>query len=318
MEQVRRLAAILSQNYERKSEGGDLARVLAKLKGRDWPGLRDAWDTELRVEPAPWDPSHTYYTVRSAGPDQQFNTGDDLTLNILVRAGQLAPRSNIEGIRLKIEHDRGPFNGLAEIVGTVSDPTGAMIPNASVELVDAHSKKARHARADAGGRFKLSGLPASEYTVQVSQSGLQSSLRAFALQPRDRAVLSVVLQVGSVTQSVQVTTAVRMLEIGGAVVTGRNVIDVPAPAPPLNGRGGGFGVGEAGGFGSGTYSVGGEAHPARVRSYFPEALYINPEIITDKDGRASIVIPIADSITTWRMAMIASTEHGALGPLLRA
>ena len=52
---------------------------------------------------------------------------------------------------------------------------------------------------------------------------------------------------------------------------------------------------------------------AHVRSYFPEALYINPEIITDKDGRASITIPMADSITTWRMAMMASTQHGALG-----
>jgi uncharacterized protein YfaS (alpha-2-macroglobulin family) len=50
-----------------------------------------------------------------------------------------------------------------------------------------------------------------------------------------------------------------------------------------------------------------------VRSYFPEALYINPEIITDGDGRASISIPMADSITTWRMAMVASTQHGALG-----
>src|SRR6202042_2420077 len=49
------------------------------------------------------------------------------------------------------------------------------------------------------------------------------------------------------------------------------------------------------------------------RSFFPEALYINPEIITDKDGGASITIPIADSITTWRMAMLASTMHGALG-----
>src|SRR5207245_6259943 len=47
--------------------------------------------------------------------------------------------------------------------------------------------------------------------------------------------------------------------------------------------------------------------------YFPEALYINPEIITDRDGRAEIAIPIADSITTWRLAMIASTQHGALG-----
>jgi uncharacterized protein YfaS (alpha-2-macroglobulin family) len=50
-----------------------------------------------------------------------------------------------------------------------------------------------------------------------------------------------------------------------------------------------------------------------VRSYFPEALYINPEIITDAKGNASISIPIADSITTWRMAMLASTQSGALG-----
>ena len=51
----------------------------------------------------------------------------------------------------------------------------------------------------------------------------------------------------------------------------------------------------------------------RVRSYFPEALYINPEIITDADGRASISIPLADSVTTWRMALTASTARGALG-----
>ena len=55
------------------------------------------------------------------------------------------------------------------------------------------------------------------------------------------------------------------------------------------------------------------AAAARVRSYFPEALYINPEIITDQNGLASISIPLADSITTWRMAMMASTVHGALG-----
>ena len=51
-----------------------------------------------------------------------------------------------------------------------------------------------------------------------------------------------------------------------------------------------------------------DAAAPRVRSYFPEALYINPEIITDQNGRASIAIPLADSITTWRMAMLASTH----------
>src|SRR4029078_263756 len=56
-----------------------------------------------------------------------------------------------------------------------------------------------------------------------------------------------------------------------------------------------------------------EAPTARVRSYFPEALYINPELVTDAEGRASISIPLADSITTWRMSMLASTTRGALG-----
>src|SRR6185312_294200 len=59
-----------------------------------------------------------------------------------------------------------------------------------------------------------------------------------------------------------------------------------------------------------------QASPApetHVRSWFPESLFVAPEIITDRDGRASITIPIADSITTWRMAMLASTKSGALG-----
>jgi uncharacterized protein YfaS (alpha-2-macroglobulin family) len=108
----------------------------------------------------------------------------------------------------------------------------------------------------------------------------------------------------------------------------------PAPAAPA----GGFGAGSGGGFGVGQFdaarilpapmamtesvtvtaganmvTVTGAAPAPRVRSYFPEALYINPEIVTDGHGIASISIPLADSITTWRMAMMASTVRGALG-----
>jgi uncharacterized protein YfaS (alpha-2-macroglobulin family) len=57
----------------------------------------------------------------------------------------------------------------------------------------------------------------------------------------------------------------------------------------------------------------GAAPATHVRSYFPEALYINPEIVTDGRGNATVAIPLADSITTWRMALTASTARGALG-----
>ena len=51
----------------------------------------------------------------------------------------------------------------------------------------------------------------------------------------------------------------------------------------------------------------------RIREYFPETLYTNPAILTDEQGRASISLTMADSITTWRLTGMASSLTGALG-----
>jgi uncharacterized protein YfaS (alpha-2-macroglobulin family) len=59
--------------------------------------------------------------------------------------------------------------------------------------------------------------------------------------------------------------------------------------------------------------VGGSAEPVRIRQYFPETLYYNPLVITDGRGRAVLDIPLADSITTWRMTCMASSATGQLG-----
>jgi hypothetical protein len=50
-----------------------------------------------------------------------------------------------------------------------------------------------------------------------------------------------------------------------------------------------------------------------VREYFPETLYWNPALITDERGQAELKLPMADSITTWRVSMTASSEAGQLG-----
>lgn len=57
----------------------------------------------------------------------------------------------------------------------------------------------------------------------------------------------------------------------------------------------------------------GEEEGPRVRSFFPETLLWAPEILTDDQGRASLEIPLADSITTWRLAASAVDGSGALG-----
>src|SRR6185503_14406477 len=87
-----------------------------------------------------------------------------------------------------------------------------------------------------------------------------------------------------------------------------------APAPPksvVQSRDESLNVGERGANTAGKEKDAG-AEP-RVRSFFPETLYTNPSLITDGQGRASIHVPMADSITTWRVTSLASTTRGALG-----
>jgi hypothetical protein len=53
--------------------------------------------------------------------------------------------------------------------------------------------------------------------------------------------------------------------------------------------------------------------PIRVRKYFPETLRWDPAVITDSQGRATVALTYADSITTWRLSASASSRGGALG-----
>ena len=62
-----------------------------------------------------------------------------------------------------------------------------------------------------------------------------------------------------------------------------------------------------------TTAPGGPAEAPRIRSYFPETLYVNPLVMSDASGRATVTIPMADSITTWRLSALASTDDGRLG-----
>ncbi len=55
------------------------------------------------------------------------------------------------------------------------------------------------------------------------------------------------------------------------------------------------------------------SEPPRLRQYFPETMLWLPDGETDADGNLTIDVPVADSITTWRMTALASTQDGRLG-----
>ena len=144
----------LSRAYEQNR--GDVTQ-------NGWPELRDAWDTVMRIEHATWNPAGKYYLVRSAGPDRRFDTADDLAAYMEMRTGNIVGRPGSGNIDLKIEHDRGPFNGLAEIAGSVVDQLGAGLGGAVVEVREISTGKARTARTNAAGQFSLAAIPAGEY-----------------------------------------------------------------------------------------------------------------------------------------------------------
>lgn len=314
VEYVRELAAKITDLRSKK----DTSSVFMGLKDASGHSPRDAWGTELRIEPAGWfGRNNRWYIVRSAGPDREFNTADDLTVWLEPQSGMASPwgsPTQREGtITVRMEHDHGPDNGMSEIVGTVTDQTGAVIANARIQIVRSEDNKSREATADASGQFSFSALPPGHYRVRVESPGFETSARTISLAGRDRGVLSAVLTVGSVTEAVEVTAAAPALETDMSTVSGssivrdlpmmgRNVLDRVASekeaATPMAGP---------------VAANSPNSSRNHIRSYFPEALYINPEILTDGDGKASIEIPLADSITTWRMAMFASTRSGALG-----
>lgn len=75
---------------------------------------------------------------------------------------------------------------------------------------------------------------------------------------------------------------------------------------------------DSGGWGADTSADSGpsppsEPGPKAPRDDFKETLYVNPSIITDGNGEATIKVPLADNITSWRISMIANSAEGLLG-----
>ncbi|MGD0903271.1 MAG: MG2 domain-containing protein, partial [Terracidiphilus sp.] len=326
LDQVRQLAEMLDKKISTHSSDNEIVNEFKRLALNGDSPPRDAWNTSLRIEPVRWRWGRDrVFLVRSAGPDRRFDSADDLVVYLRAGSSSVVTQPGQGGsVGLHIEHDRGAVNGQAEVTGTVTDATGAVIPRATVTLQQLSAAGTRTAHANDAGQFSFAGLPAGRYRARIQSPGFMSASSSFSLQPRDRAVLSVTLEVGAVTQAVTVTAAPAAFGVAGMQVMGREMDARAMPAA-------------AGAMFAENFMAEAPADrlmalkksaaepsaqapnepsspaAARVRSWFPEALYINPEILTDGHGDASISIPLADSITTWRLAMLASTQSGALG-----
>src|SRR3954452_18058600 len=124
----------------------------------------------------------------------------------------------------------------AELSGTVTDSTGAAVPNAKVIATNVATNIERSTVTGSTGNYIVPLLQPGDYVLTVEGSGFRKSIqRGITLQINQQAQIDVTLQLGQVSESVEVTAQAPLLQSEssslGTVVNEKLVNQLP-----LNGR----------------------------------------------------------------------------------
>ena len=94
-----------------------------------------------------------------------------------------------------------------QISGTVTDPAGAVVAGAKVQLTHDLSKQAREFTTEANGSFVFTGLVPGRYSIHVTQTGFKAyDQKAITVAAQERVDLhDVSLQIGDVSATVEVS-----------------------------------------------------------------------------------------------------------------
>src|SRR5579863_1351817 len=106
------------------------------------------------------------------------------------------------------------------VVGTVLDPSGSSIPSANVELLNVATGVKATAKTAASGDYRFSNVPVGTYTITVTAPNFRTaSLKDVEVSLNDSPTANVTLQVGAVSNTVDVTDAAVLLDTTTAQIT---------------------------------------------------------------------------------------------------
>ena len=124
-----------------------------------------------------------------------------------------------------------PQSPRASVRGVVLDPSGASVPDVTLQITNEATGDSRTAAADAEGRFALVSLPPGGYRIEVQQPSYKKYLSRTDLQVSQDLWLEVRLELGSVTEEIVVTGPVVPIEKEtpalGTVIDGRQIASLP-------------------------------------------------------------------------------------------
>ncbi len=124
----------------------------------------------------------------------------------------------------------------ATLQGTVVDPSGAVVPDATVVITNIGTNESVQVSTSSEGRYLRPFLPPGTYVITVEKTGFrtvrQENIKLDVAQNRS---VDVTLEVGAIAQQVEISAALAALDINtssiGQVIENKRIMDLP-----LNGR----------------------------------------------------------------------------------
>lgn len=122
------------------------------------------------------------------------------------------------------------------VVGTVTDASGGSMADAKATLINLGTGDRRTMQTDASGNYQFVNIPPGQYKLELEKSGFRRYVRdPITVEVQNTVRLDFAMQVGDVTQTVEVSAAAPLLQTEsaslGQVVEARKVLEMP-----LNGR----------------------------------------------------------------------------------
>ncbi len=195
-------------------------------------------------------------------------------------------------------------NIFGSVVGTVSDPSGAVVPGATVTATSLGTGQKRTVTTGDQGNFSILSLPRGQYSLDIDASGFKHLSRSpIDVTVNQEARIDVQMQIGEQSQQVVVTGAPPIMQtdsaslgqvIGGQAVTtlplnGRNVLNLVSLVPGVVPQGGAStNLSGQNVFAAGNYQIGGGA--ANQGSILVDGASVNTlygnavELVMDQDS----------------------------------
>ncbi|PYV26296.1 MAG: hypothetical protein DMG27_07250, partial [Acidobacteria bacterium] len=130
----------------------------------------------------------------------------------------------------------GQAQVLGKISGTITDSTGAVVPGAKVTITNKNTQQSYPSTTNDSGYYVVVNLPAGTYDVTTEKEGFERCTNADAhLDPAEAVQVNCALQVGQVTQTVEVSAAALSVQTEEAKVS-RVINDTQIEEMPVNGR----------------------------------------------------------------------------------